>query len=84
MFDNEGHIIHIDYGFLLGTSPGGNLGFETAAFKLTAEMIDVMGGFKSPVYMEFLDLITKGTKEGISALHSMIVAIKIIGKLSFH
>ena len=29
---------------MLGISPGGNLGFETANFKLTRDMIEIMGG----------------------------------------
>lgn len=44
MVDDDGHVIHIDFGFLLGRSPGGDLGFEDASFKLTQEMIDVLGG----------------------------------------
>ena len=44
LIDNYGHMVHIDFGFLLGISPGGNLGFETAAFKLTKEMVDILGG----------------------------------------
>ena len=41
MLDAHGHIIHIDYGFILSHSPGKNLGFETSAFKLTSEFVEV-------------------------------------------
>ncbi|KAM7382774.1 hypothetical protein PAMP_002489 [Pampus punctatissimus] len=40
LLDAEGHIIHIDFGFILSSSPK-NLGFETSAFKLTTEFVEV-------------------------------------------
>lgn len=58
MLDNEGHIIHIDFGFLLSNSPG-SVGFEAAPFKLTFEYIEVLGGIESPAYNMFTDLCKK-------------------------
>lgn len=55
MLDNEGHIIHIDFGFILSNSPG-SVGFEAAPFKLTTEYIEVLGGTQSQYYRLFVDL----------------------------
>ncbi|KDO29424.1 hypothetical protein SPRG_22181 [Saprolegnia parasitica CBS 223.65] len=60
MLDNEGHIIHIDYGFLLGIAPGGSFSIETAPFKLTTEMVDTMGGPDSEGFKEYVTLCTRG------------------------
>lgn len=43
MIDDSGHIIHIDFGFCFDIAPGG-IRFERAPFKLTSEMVAVMGG----------------------------------------
>ena len=43
MVDDAGHIIHIDFGFCFDIAPGG-VRFERAPFKLTSEMVAVMGG----------------------------------------
>lgn len=54
MLDHEGHIIHIDFGFLLSNSPG-SVGFEAAPFKLTSEYVEVLGGLESKAYLKFVD-----------------------------
>lgn len=43
MIDDAGHILHIDFGFCFDIVPGG-VKFERAPFKLTHEMLAVMGG----------------------------------------
>jgi hypothetical protein len=59
LLDREGHLIHIDFGFMLSNSPG-YVGFETAPFKLTAEYIDLLGGVGSASWQAFRDLFTQG------------------------
>ena len=44
MIDDWGHLIHIDFGFIFDWSPGKDMRFESANFKLTKEFIDIMGG----------------------------------------
>ncbi len=58
----SGHIIHIDYGFILGMSPGG-VNFEGAPFKFTKEYLDVMGGQDSEYFSYFKTLFVHGLLE---------------------
>ncbi|KAM3910282.1 phosphatidylinositol 4-kinase beta isoform 1-T1 [Leptodactylus fuscus] len=59
LLDAEGHIIHIDFGFILSSSPR-NLGFETSAFKLTSEFVDVMGGLNGDMFNYYKMLMLQG------------------------
>lgn len=52
LIDDAGHIIHIDFGFILSNSPG-SVGFEMAPFKLPQEYIDILGGVNSPMFDQY-------------------------------
>ena len=41
-------------------SPGFNINFENAPFKLTREYLEVMGGINSPAFKMFEDLFVRG------------------------
>ncbi|TFK30200.1 atypical/PIKK/PI4K protein kinase [Coprinopsis marcescibilis] len=58
MIDGEGHIVHIDFGFLFDIGPGG-IKFEPSSFKLNHEMILLMGGRYSQGYQLFQSLAVK-------------------------
>ena len=61
LLDTAGHVIHIDFGFVFGQAPGGSFSLELSTpFKLTEEMLDVMGGLRSPLFSEFVTLFCCG------------------------
>uniref|UniRef100_A0A667ZJH0 Phosphatidylinositol 4-kinase beta n=2 Tax=Myripristis murdjan TaxID=586833 RepID=A0A667ZJH0_9TELE len=74
LLDAEGHIIHIDFGFILSSSPK-NLGFETSAFKLTAEFVDVMGGPDGDMFNYYKMLMLQGL---IAARKHMDKVVQIV------
>ena len=59
LLDYNGKIIHIDFGFALGISPG-NLNFENAPFKITQDYIQIMGGIDGEMFIYFKSLFMKG------------------------
>ncbi|KAL6758982.1 kinase-like domain-containing protein [Haematococcus lacustris] len=62
LVSKEGHLVHIDFGFILEISPGGNMGFESAAFKLSHEMtqlLDPGGARTSAVWAQFEELCVR-------------------------
>jgi phosphatidylinositol 4-kinase len=79
LVSGKGHLVHIDFGFLLGISPGGNLGFETAAFKLTQEMVDVMGGSTdTEMFRYFSELTCRAfllARDNMDAIHALVAGM---------
>lgn len=60
MIDIEGHLCHIDFGFLLSNAPGKGVKFEAAPFKLTQEFVDVLGDQNSSKFEDFRKRMAKG------------------------
>ena len=61
MLHRDGHLVHIDFGFVFGKAPGGACSLEAnVPFKLTKEMVDVLGGANDPLFTQtFTDLCTQ-------------------------
>lgn len=59
LIDKQGHLIHIDFGFMLGASPG-SISFESAPFKLTKEYVELLGGQEDMNWQEFRSMVVRG------------------------
>jgi len=56
MLDHEGHIVHIDFGYILSRT----IKFEKAPFKLTDEYIELLGGKDSKGFKQYIALCIEG------------------------
>jgi phosphatidylinositol 4-kinase len=81
LIDNAGHIIHIDFGFMLSNSPG-SMGFEAAPFKLTHEYIDVLGGMASPAFDRFKQLCRQSFLALRKEAEKLLSLVEIMGRQS--
>mmetsp|Transcript_9862 Transcript_9862/g.39983 ORF Transcript_9862/g.39983 Transcript_9862/m.39983 type:complete len:811 (-) Transcript_9862:41-2473(-) len=62
MLSSSGHVIHIDFGFILSNSPG-SIKAENAPFKFTQDFCDVLGGKDGAMYHYYVQLLIKGFLE---------------------
>ncbi|KAI6715924.1 phosphatidylinositol 3 [Diplocarpon mali] len=81
LVDNEGHIIHIDFGFMLSNSPG-SVGFEAAPFKLTQDYVDVLGGVGSPAFDEYKKLCKQAFQALRRSADNIIELVNMMGRES--
>mmetsp|Transcript_20823 Transcript_20823/g.60616 ORF Transcript_20823/g.60616 Transcript_20823/m.60616 type:complete len:1047 (-) Transcript_20823:479-3619(-) len=80
MIDLWGHLIHIDFGFVMGMAPGHEFSFERAPFKITQDYVDVMGGTKSECFAEFRRLFVAGFE---AARRNSLVALGLVEIMMF-
>jgi len=90
LLDAQGHIIHIDFGFMLSNAPGGRYsavvggaaGFEAAPCKLTLEYVEVLGGVDAPGWALFKRL----AKDAFQALRReaerVVMVVELMSKES--
>jgi len=81
MLRDDGRLVHIDFGFVLGMAPGKdkvghtNFSLERAPFKLTNEMVEVMGGTESDLYDFFVEQCVRAVlvaREHIETIENLI------------
>mmetsp|Transcript_16105 Transcript_16105/g.22708 ORF Transcript_16105/g.22708 Transcript_16105/m.22708 type:complete len:842 (+) Transcript_16105:29-2554(+) len=80
LLDAEGHMVHIDWGFVLGQSPGHNLGFESAPFKLTQRHVEVMGGSMSFSFQRFRNLCVRAFLEARRNSEKLILLVEMLAE----
>lgn len=81
LIDDKGHIIHIDFGFMLSNSPG-SMGFEAAPFKLTTEYVEVLGGVEGTGYKLFKDRMKDAFQTLRREAERVVMLVELMGRES--
>ncbi|CAA7271686.1 unnamed protein product [Cyclocybe aegerita] len=79
LIDRDGHLIHIDFGFILSNTPG-NIGFEAAPFKLPVEYVEVLGGIDGPAFFKFKQLFREGFEAARKHCDRIITLVELMQK----
>jgi Phosphatidylinositol 3- and 4-kinase len=79
LLDRDGHLIHIDFGFMLSNSPG-NIGFEAAPFKLPLEYVEVLGGADGEPLGEFRKLFHEGFEAARKHCDRIVTMVELMQK----
>ncbi|KAK7054859.1 Phosphatidylinositol 4-kinase pik1alpha (PI4-kinase)(PtdIns-4-kinase) [Paramarasmius palmivorus] len=79
LLDRDGHLIHIDFGFMLSNTPG-NIRFEAAPFKLPPEYVEVLGGVDSASFLEFKQLFREGFEAARKHCDRIITLVELMQK----
>jgi len=77
LIDADGHVVHIDYGYMLSNSPG-NVNFETSPFKLSQEYLDVMGGELSDNFEYFRNLVICGFLQARKHVDQILLLVEVM------
>ncbi len=77
LLDWRGHLVHIDFGYILGDSPG-LWKHETAPFKLTQDYIDIMGGEGTLNWKKFQELFLVGFRAIQAHIHEIASLIRVM------
>ena len=78
LIDDKGHLIHIDFGFMLSNAPGKGLKFERAPFKLTNELVDVMGGTNTKYFNSFRKLLWSGFNALVEHYEKILILVEMM------
>jgi len=85
MLCEDGSIVHIDFGFLFGQAPGKdkvphtNFSMERAEFKLTSEMLEVIGGKESQNWKDFIQMLAQGLILAREHKETLFTLVEIMG-----
>ena len=79
LIDSDGHMIHIDFGFMLSNSPG-NMGFEAAPFKLTFEYVEVLGGIEGEAFLQFKELLKDAFQALRREAERIVTLVELMGR----
>eukprot|EP00301_Raphidiophrys_heterophryoidea_P010107 c1514_g1_i2.p2 GENE.c1514_g1_i2~~c1514_g1_i2.p2 ORF type:complete len:259 (-),score=72.58 c1514_g1_i2:244-1020(-) len=73
LLTRDGHVVHIDFGFMLGNAPRGAM--ETAPFKLTRDYVEVIGGYQSRMFRYFHHLCLGAMVEAKRSAQTLVLLV---------